>query len=115
MVFIPAIDGLLEQRNAGFLPQLMTEQQRRVGRQGQGDGGDQLHGIEAVGKVLRVQPPVQLERGIGPLQGDIIPGQIERWRAINVYFERGAPQAPQGIIHGPIAGLIRHHVGAELA
>src|SRR5690606_5224276 len=57
----PAVDGLFEQGDTGFVPEVVAEQAGRIAGQSQRNGRHQLHGVEIVGKALGRNAPVQLE------------------------------------------------------
>ena len=57
--------ALLEQRDAGFLPQRLAEQQRRIGRNRHHRRGDQQRGVEKSRRLGRHHLQMSLKRGGG--------------------------------------------------
>ncbi len=66
----PHVRGLLEQRRPGLPPQLLAEQERRVGAEGDLDRGDRLGRVPHVGESLRRHLQMQLDGCAGRFGGN---------------------------------------------
>jgi hypothetical protein len=71
------VRGLLEQRDAGLPPQLLAEQERRVGAERELDARDRLGGVPVGREVLRADLHVELGAGAGRLGDDRVRGGPE--------------------------------------
>ena len=72
------VGGLLEQRDPGLAPQLLAEQERRVGADGELDAGDRLRGVPVRRELVRATLHVQLGAGAGRLRQDRVGGGASR-------------------------------------
>ena len=113
-VHVAGVYGLLEQGNAGLVPQPVPEQGRGISADGQRQGGHQLEGIEGVGVGAGVDPVVHLERGIGALQGDVRHVELEGILAVDIDPEPVAAPLDQLLHQGVVAAPISDAVGAEI-
>ena len=74
-------------------------------RQHRADG--QLSGVEVGREVLRVNLQVDLEGGVGPLQADVVGGQLQRVGPVDPDPERLLAQAADAVVERPEAGRVR--------
>jgi hypothetical protein len=75
---VTVVDGLLAQGDAGLFPQPVAKEGGRVAGHGQRRGGGQLDGVVGAGEGGRVDPQVDLEGGVGPLQDNVVAVQLQR-------------------------------------
>jgi hypothetical protein len=68
-----------------------------------------------VGELVRVDPQVDLEGGVGPLEADVVGGQLQRVGPVDPDPERLLAQPPQAVVEGPVAGAIPRDWSSSLA
>ena len=99
MIARPAVDGLLEQGNTGFVPEVVAEQAGRIAGQSEDNRRDQLNRIEIIGETVGRDTPMQLKRGIGAFHGNVVSHQFydilatdmdAEWLAPVVWQEHGS-------------------------
>jgi hypothetical protein len=66
----PGVGGLLEERDARLAPELLAEEEGRVGGHGHLHAGDRLRGVPVRGERIGLDLAVQLDAGAGRLGGD---------------------------------------------
>ena len=91
----PAVHGLLEQGHPGFVPQAVSQKQRRIRTHRNHDGTDELGGIVQGGEIRRPNPEMYLERGIRSFQCDVVTGHVERVEPVDAYLKWPVPQFTQ--------------------
>ena len=111
---VAVLDRLLEQRDPGLLPEPAAQEGRRVTGRGQRRGGGQLGRVVDPGEVRRGDSQVQLERGVRPLEGDVLGGQLQRVFAADPDEERAPVQPPQAAVQRPVAGRVGHHAQVQM-
>ena len=79
----PGVGGLLEQRDAGLPPQLLAEEERRVGAERHLDAGDALRGVPVGRVVLRADLQVELGAGAGRLRRDRVGVHVQPLGAVD--------------------------------
>ena len=90
-------------RNVGELP---ADRERWRGRQ--------LHRVVSAGEILRSDPQVHLERGIRPLERDLLAGQLERVIADDPDLDRTLAEPAQAAAQGVVAGRVGHDVAIQM-
>jgi hypothetical protein len=92
----------------------VAEEGGGVAGHGQHRGGGQLGGVEGGREPLGVDPQVDLERGVGPLQADVVGGQLQRIGAVDPDAERLLAQPADAVVEGPVAGRVRERGQPEV-
>jgi hypothetical protein len=92
----------------------VAEEGGGVAGHGQGRAGGQLGGVEVVGEAVRVDPQVDLEGGVGPLQADVVGGHLQRVGPRDPDPERLLAQPPQPVVEGAVAGRVRQRGQLEV-
>ena len=111
---VAVLHRLLEQRDPGLLPQAAAEKRGRVAGCRERRPGRQLGRVVDPGEVPRSDPQVHLERGIRPLERDVLAGQLQRLGAGDPDQKRAPAQPPQAAVQGPVAGRVGHRAQAKM-
>jgi hypothetical protein len=112
---VAVVDRLLEQRHPRLLPEPMAEEGGGVAGHGQGRSGGELGGVEVVGEAVGIDPQVDLEGGVGPLEADVVGHQLQRVSPVDADPERLVTQPPQAVVEGPVAGRVRQRRQPEIS
>ncbi len=108
------VDGALEDRDPGLVPQAPAEQDGRVGGCGEQRRGHQLcqvvEALELVGSDLNVQ----LQARVGRLDHDAVVNDVEQVDAIDAYGKRATPETCEGRVHLTVARLRSEIVDREI-
>ncbi len=95
---VAGIDGLLEDGDSGFAPEMFTEQDRRIRRGGEHRGGNRLCRVIQMREILGRDLKVYLEAGVAGLEHDGILPDSQLVGPLDHELKGAAAKVHQGLV-----------------
>ena len=89
---------MLKQSEPRFLPQTMSEQERRINGGGEHRSRNGLGQIVEWSKLLRVHLKMNLKTGVARLHHDVVMHEVDLIETLDMYVERAAAKFDNRII-----------------
>jgi hypothetical protein len=113
-VVVAGVDRLLEQHDAGLVPEPVAKEGRRVAGRGEHRRRGQLHRVVGAAEGGRVDAQVELPGAVGPLEGDAVADGLEGVLPVDAEPERRVVQPPQAAVDGAVAAPVAERGTAQV-